>query len=317
MPTSNDNKDVYSRSSLAKDLGVSLKELTQVMIDSGWLRHVDTAESEERWVLTAKGEFEGGVYKDSSKFGRYIAWPSTVLNHPAIVELSRSQLSASAVAKHYNVSAKTINRLFADIGWIVASDKGWLATPAGQQQGACQTTSDTTGIPYVVWQRNILEHPMLNRHVGIYTANEQYLITVNLSHQKTVVSQNKTVLATSHRAYQTLNGLVVTNKADLLLANYLHIYGIRFTYQRVIEGPSKQKDGQGAIFVPDFFLSDSSVCLVIERSHIPPEALAEQIGCESGLKQLEYRILALNESDIEAIETVLPKRLLPLGVSLY
>lgn len=75
--TNNDQDDFLSRSALAEKLGVSLKELTQHMIDAGWI-----VQEGKQWQLTAKGEFEGGIYRDSHKYGRYIVWPASVVNQP-------------------------------------------------------------------------------------------------------------------------------------------------------------------------------------------------------------------------------------------
>ncbi|MGS2716827.1 hypothetical protein ACVBE9_01520 [Eionea flava] len=314
---STENKDVYSRSSLAKALGLSLKELTQAMIEAGWLQHVDSEQAEAKWLLTSKGEFEGGFYKESAKFGRYIVWPKTVLTHPVIIELSQTQLNTTAIAKNYSVSAKIMNKLFADLGWITASGKGWTTTSAGIEQGASQLSSDSTGIPYVVWSRAILNNCTLKEHVGIYKANDDYVRTFYL------FPDNKK--DDTQICYQALNGLFVYNKEDLLIANFLHIHGIRYTYQRAINistiAESERTSTNSTLtthpILCDFFLHDKPICLLISRNQVSPDKLLQQMSREKKLQQLNYITMGLLESEIEHIETVLPKRLLDFGVSLY
>lgn len=304
-----DNKDVYSRSSLAKALGLSLKELTQTLIEAGWLQYVDKEQTEAKWLLTPKGEFEGGFYKESEKFGRYIVWPKSVLTHPVIIELSETQLSTTAIAKHYAVSAKIMNKLFADLGWITASGKGWTATTAGKEQGASQRSSDSTGIPYVIWSRDILNNATLQTHVGVYTGNDGYLRIFYL------LTDNKKQ-DSAQTCYQALNGLLVHNKEDLLVANFLHIHDIRYTYQKTIKAPKSSISPEVAL-VCDFFLHEKALCLLISRNQVSPDKLLLQMSREPELQQLKYTTVGLAESEIEQLDTVLPKRLLDFGLSLY
>ena len=62
-----------STSALAKLLDIPLQQLFGTLRDCGWIRKVD-----DGWVLTAKGEFEGGEYIHSRRYGRYIVWPDAI-----------------------------------------------------------------------------------------------------------------------------------------------------------------------------------------------------------------------------------------------
>jgi hypothetical protein len=304
-----EKSDYYSRSALAAKLAITLKELTQAMLEAGWLRYDEQAGKGKEWTLSSKGEFEGGIYKDSKKFGQYIVWPESVLTHAVIAELERALLNASAIAKPLDVSAKTLNKLFADLGWISASKKGWQATEVGIHQGSVQQSSETTGIPYVVWQREILENSALKRHIELYKGvGEHVVVSVG------AVSTE----ANSTTYYRLLNGLLVSEADDLSVANYLYLYGIQFAYQRAMT-LTEVTAGVGLTqqIVCDFYFPDSGICLFIQRTQITPTKLSEQIKLFSQIENSSLPYIILLESDISTLEQSLPKSLLALGVSLY
>ena len=46
----------------------------------------------ESWLLTPKGEFEGGSYQNSRRYGRYIVWPEAIEDHPLLAALDSQGL---------------------------------------------------------------------------------------------------------------------------------------------------------------------------------------------------------------------------------
>jgi hypothetical protein len=80
-----------STSALAKTLDIPLQQLFGTLRDCGWIRKV-----EDGWVLTAKGEFEGGEYIHSKRYGRYIVWPETLLEHQLLRGIESNRLLNSA-----------------------------------------------------------------------------------------------------------------------------------------------------------------------------------------------------------------------------
>ena len=69
--------DKVSTSALAKLGEIPVQQLFSVLKDYTWIRKTD-----DGWALTAKGEFEGGSYVNSKRYGRYIVWPTSLLDHP-------------------------------------------------------------------------------------------------------------------------------------------------------------------------------------------------------------------------------------------
>ena len=59
-----------SGSALARRLNIPVRELFTLLAEHGWI-----VRNGEQWRLTRKGEFEGGRYQESERFGPYIACP--------------------------------------------------------------------------------------------------------------------------------------------------------------------------------------------------------------------------------------------------
>ncbi|MEE2653555.1 MAG: hypothetical protein VYE54_12590, partial [Pseudomonadota bacterium] len=70
------SQDGLSTSALARQLELPVQQLFATLKDYGWIRKID-----DGWALTAKGEFEGGRYVNSKRYGRYIVWPPAIIEH--------------------------------------------------------------------------------------------------------------------------------------------------------------------------------------------------------------------------------------------
>jgi len=307
MSSSPEQSDYYSRSALASKLDITLKELTQAMLEAGWLRYEEQSAKGKEWTLTNKGEFEGGIYKTSKKFGQYVAWPQSVLTHTVILELKDSLLNATTIAKAFNISAKTLNKLLADLGWTCPSKKGWRITEVGVEEGGVQQKSEATSIPFVLWQRRILENTILSRHIALYKGACEPSVAVG----STSMGTDKNDSQAYHRL---LNGLSVFDPRDIYIANYLYLYGIRYAYQRSV---SVKAGNVITTVIGDFYLPDSGIYLFIQRAQISPTKLSEQIERLSQIHQSLLPHIVLSESDVSMLERLLPKLLLDLGVTLY
>ncbi|MFT5420581.1 MAG: hypothetical protein ACI9D5_001331 [Candidatus Endobugula sp.] len=281
-----------SRSALAEKLAVSLKELTQLLIESGWLIHNDNAEKGKEWKLSAKGEFEGGIYRESKKFGTYIVWPESVIAHPAITGIKDSLVSATSIGKYYTLSAKMINRLLAEMGWLSHYAKGWKVTELGALNGGVQASNKATGVPYVSWQRSLLTQPSFEKQVKSYQGLEL---------------ESALIDGKSH--FLSLDGRYIASIAEVVIANYLYIAGLAYAYRRTI-----------TLSIDDFILSDFYLPKVNVHIHfqvvdIPPSELSQQLARQISSKKYHLNIIELSLADTSHLDQVLAKALLELGVS--
>lgn len=67
-----------STSALSKKMKISSKELFEIFEKEGWITRKDKS-----WVLTAKGEENGGRMK-KSQYGEFVAWPEEIIKELSI-----------------------------------------------------------------------------------------------------------------------------------------------------------------------------------------------------------------------------------------
>lgn len=143
-----------STSALAKTLDIPLQQLFGTLRDCGWIRKI-----EDGWVLTAKGEFEGGEYIHSKRYGRYIVWPETLLEHQLLRGIESNRLLNSAqIARKYQISAREVRRLLGDIGLLHRTFNGWELTRDGEQLGGVAIDNDNGDI---TWPESLLENDIV------------------------------------------------------------------------------------------------------------------------------------------------------------
>ncbi len=306
----NDKKKYLSRSALAEKLSVTLKELTQTMIESGWIK-----QQGKEWLLTAKGEFEGGIYRESKKFGKYIAWPESVISHPAIAPVTEALLTSTALGKAYSLSGKTVNRLLASLGWVYAIAKGWQLTELGKAYGGKQQHSDQTGIPYVVWNRTLLNSPELEQYVQRYLGHSDNSKDVTIDSAPVIpatIVANSTLTAGDEKLeqYLSLNGCYIANNEELIIANWLYVQGLSYAYKRIVALPN------GEAMVSDFYLPNENVHIHYNATDVEPSQLAAQLERQSVAKTYQLRRVELSHEDLTQLDNTLPKMLLQWDIVL-
>ena len=72
------NSKYKSTSALSKKLKISSKELFDIFENQGWIIRKDKS-----WVLTSKGEANGGQMKNS-QYGEFVAWPEEIIKELSI-----------------------------------------------------------------------------------------------------------------------------------------------------------------------------------------------------------------------------------------
>ena len=113
----------------------------------------------EGFKITKKGEEYGACWHTHVRFGTYIVWPENIsLPDKALTE-NKEQLNATNIAKKYNLSARKINMMFSEIGWIQRYLKGWNITELGIKNGGIQKESPRSGVPFVEWPETIFDSP--------------------------------------------------------------------------------------------------------------------------------------------------------------
>lgn len=263
----------YSRSALADALDLSLKEITEIMINAGWI-----LQDGDSWKLTAKGDFEGGSLKESKKYGSYLVWPESVLQH-AVFNIERDEsISASDIGKSVGLSPRLVNLLLQHCGWLKRVHKGWEVTPEGVEAGGIQHENSKTGVPWVAWQPSLLASDYF-QSACVSLTNEE--------------SRPETL---------SLNGILVDRPQVAAFLSWCYLSGV------VVAQSYSSSQRPGCKF--DFFLPRVGLHIDIWDATLSPQQLAERLERPKLCESLSLDYLVLEATNIQEVELEMPRELL-------
>lgn len=270
-----------STTALARQMGKESKELFVLLANSGWILKVD-----DRWQLTEKGKFEGGIYVNHPKFGDYIAWPEAVQEHPLLRQLPEAPLSASNLGLKLGLPARLVNLLLAERGWIVKGVRGWLLTPAGRALGGQQQESDQSGVPFVTWPETLLQFSPLHSAV----AQLRGQVEDSLS--------------------PSLDGHTVSSRAERMIDNWLYVAGVVHARNRPLALAEPTP-------IADFYLPSCALCIEYWDPAANPTALTAKLEKQASYKRTGQSYLEVQDADLEHLDDILARALLRQGQAVY
>ena len=103
---------MISTTAIAKHFDLTAKVVFNFLLQKSWIERVD-----DHWRLTGKGEFEGGEYLQSKKFGEYIGWPADIVEHAIFHELLELPQTTEALGAEFAIGAHRFNSMLAELGW--------------------------------------------------------------------------------------------------------------------------------------------------------------------------------------------------------
>lgn len=284
--------ETLSSSALARRLELPVQQVFAALKDHGWIKKL-----EDGWALTGKGEFEGGSYQTSKRYGRYIVWPVSLLEHPLLKNLEDSRLiSAAAIGKSLELSAQQLNRLFAELAWLSASKRGWQLTEAGRALGGQSFDNQQIGLSYVLWPEDIASHPAFQRLLARCCRVEQK-------------GSDSDDLFNDVPPPLTLDGKQVESWPHWHIAQWLYLAGLRYAWQRdlPVEEP----------LLADFYLADAGVYLEYWASGEHADQLAKRMRRMEVYKNLGAPVLDIHPEDLPYLDEYLSRRLQELSVEFY
>ena len=277
-----------STSALAKQLAISSQQLFGSLKDFGWIRKGD-----DGWLLTGKGEFEGGEYVHSNRYGRYVVWPPELVQHPLLQALEdQRSLSATALGKPHGLNAREINRLLAELGWMKHSVQGWELTAQGEQQGGIQLENEHSGTFYVLWPETIQQHPLFQQqlHWALKPAEQQAVAADDL-------------FADTESSYVSVDGHSHNSLHQLQVCQWLYSTGLAHACRRRL--PVEEEH------YADFYLP---ACHVYIECWDESGGLAERMTRKTLYDQLQLPVIELQGSDWDSLDETLTRKLRKFGV---
>ncbi|KEA62648.1 hypothetical protein ADIMK_3120 [Marinobacterium lacunae] len=295
--------DTISTSALAKSLGISSKELFHILESKGYICRKD-----DQWQLLPAGENAGGQYIQHPKYGQYIGWPSDLRIDSANDTQSSAgadqTLSATAIGKLYNLSANRMNSIFSELGWIEKSLKGWNLTASGNKAGGEQREDYRSGIPYVVWPAAIIDNKAFKSTIGEVQGEIESVEAQQTNDGGTTGFRDK-----FEAKLRTTDGHYVRSKAEMLIDNWLYMAEIVHAYERKL--PIEEE------VYCDFYIPTGKVYIEYWGYENDPKYLARKQQKQDIYKRYGFKLIELEDKDVQNLDDVLPRMLLKHGVQSY
>ncbi|OLQ92953.1 glycerol kinase [Vibrio panuliri] len=283
-----------STSQIAKRRGVSVKTLFAELKQAGYINR-----SDEDWVLTDIGAKFGGEYAQHTKFGQFIVWPENLLIDSALSH--GKMLSATQLGEKLNLSAKRLNLLLSELGWIKKTPQGWQATPAGLTHGAKQKVSKESGQTFVIWHDTITRNQRLKQTVVEYLGEDA---DANATDKSFARFQHK--FAAKHR---TLDGHYVRSRAELIIDNWLYMNGIVHAYDRPLPIEAE--------LLSDFYLPSGKVYLQFWGDDTGAMEADEIERIRQVYLDHQFALIEVYSHEITQLDELLPSRLRVHGIKAY
>lgn len=306
----NSEQQKLSTSALSKALDIPLQQLFGTLRDCGWIRKVD-----DGWVLTAKGEFEGGEYIHSKRYGRYIVWPESLLEHQLLRGIESNRLlNSTQLARKYQISAREVRRLLGELGLLRRTFNGWEITREGERLGGVAIDNDNGDI---TWPENLLENEVV-------TAQFDYL---QRAHQ--VSEPHEADLLDAISDYESRDGHCFKSRNELLVCDWLYFAGIAHACHRRLPIALSEKNSvekhasdkhtptkQYQEHYADFWLPAAQVYIEVGGDERGASAIAAAMERVEFYRKHQWQFVEVRAEHFEHLDDFLTRALREFGVQI-
>lgn len=294
MP-SDENK--LSTTALAKKLNIPVQQLFVTLKDYGWILR-----TEETWTLTPKGEFEGGSYQTSRRYGPYIVWPEQLEQHPLLQAIESNQrITAGSMARYYpHMQARQINRALAELGLQQQSILGWELTSRGRSLGGLQEEASISGAFYVSWPHEIIDNPVIHRELNLQ---------IDQISQVDLPDGAEPDLFNVHSANdvcQGIDGHRLESALHVRVCNWLYLAQLAHACQRAL--PTQE------FFYADFYVPAGAIYIDCWEAEAPVGDFSSKFRKRELYQEMDLHHLEINADDGDNLDEVLGRGLLAFGI---
>jgi hypothetical protein len=216
-------------------------------------------------------------------------------------------VSSTQIGKKFGISANKLNYLFSELGWVDKSLKGWVATTQGLKQGAVQSEDTRSGVPYVRWPETIIQSELLLSSINDITGSDAHSLTLSTNTNTASTSLDyREKFEAKHRA---TDGHFVRSKAEMLIDNWLYMAEIVHAYERKL--PIEEN------VYCDFYIPTGKVYIEFWGYDNDPKYLARKEKKLATYEKYGFRLIQLDDADVQNLDDILPRLLLKFGVQAY
>jgi len=289
---------LISASQLAKNLSITKHTLDELLLSAGFIQR-----DNENFILTKIGEDHGGQWQTSSRFGTYIVWPENIEISAKTTSSDTKLLNSTAIASRVELSARKINMLFSELGWIERDAQGWKLTSLGVEIGGVQKENTKNKIPFVEWPETIISNSVLMSVIkGMKNEDRGSL-------EEKTDSKSNNFRTKFEAKHHTTDGHFVRSKAEMIIDNWLYESEILHAYEKRL--PIEED-----VFC-DFYIPTAKVYIEFWGIENDPKYSERKRVKQAIYKKYKFKLIELTEEDISIIDDVLPKMLLKFGLQTY
>jgi len=288
-----------STSQLSKNLNINKNLLDEMLLSAGYIERDNS-----NFILTKLGEEHGGTWQTHPKYGTYIVWPENIVVPNKTITQAKEYFSATTIGNRFNITARKINMMLSEIGWIERYLKGWTITQLGIKNGGIQKENTKNGIPFVEWPESIFSNTALQAVVKEVQGNAG-----EETREKAAKSSGddfRTKFEAKHRA---TDGHFVRSKAEMLIDNWLYMAEIVHAYERKL--PIEED------IYCDFYIPTGKVYIEFWGLENDPKYAERKRIKKTIYEKYNFKLIELTDEDVFNLDDVLPKMLLKFGVQTY
>ena len=292
-----------STSALARSLELPVKDMFQKLEQAGWIER-----DNDTWALTAKGQTEGGEYTTHVKYGTYIVWPEQIASFTGETKarsVDCSALTATQIGERNNLSARQINLMFAELGWIKRTGKNWITTPKGEQVGGRVRENEHSKQSYVCWPEQVLHNP------NVISSLKD--VKADLSHAIGLDDQAGNDIGLFRQNYpaklRAADGHMLRSKTELVIDNWLYMAGIVHAYERRLPIAIEA--------YAEFYLPSGNVYLEYMGQDSDKDYRQRKEVKINLYKSHDLDVIALTEEQVRHLDVHLPRLLSEHGIRIY
>ncbi len=293
------NSKLISTSALAKKLSITKRELDELLLAAKYI-----IRDGEKYKLTDLGIQNSGGLKNHAKYGEYIVWDENIDIPNKLITQGQDFYSSTKIASKYNLTAKKINMILSEIGFIKKFLKGWTITILGTQNGGIQKENTKNGIPYVEWNASIFENPTFVSIIKEVKGEASEATQKRIEESQDTNFREKFIA--KHRA---TDGHMVRSKAEMLIDNWLYMAEIVHAYERKL--PIEEE------VYCDFYIPTGKIYIEFWGLENDPKYLKRKEAKKAIYKKYDFKLIELTDEEVFNLDDILPKMLLKHGVQTY
>jgi len=288
-----------STTALAKQMSISKHQLDEMLLEAKYIEKTN-----DGYKLTSLGKENGGTILNHKQYGNYIAWKEDIKIPNKSLTQGKNFYSATKIGEKYNLSARKINMILSEIGFIEKYLKGWTITKLGMKNGGIQKENAKNGIPYVEWDETIFNNSAFLAIIEEIQGNASESTQKKISEAQDVQFREKFIA--KHRA---TDGHMVRSKAEMLIDNWLYMAEIVHAYERKL--PIEEE------VYCDFYIPTGKIYIEFWGLENDPKYLERKKKKKAIYEKYGFKLIELTDEDVFNLDDVLPKMLLKFGVQTY